>query len=248
MTRKLIVLFSVCTLLCLIAAPATASLMVQVQPTLLDGAPVDHGLTSLDVVAGDVVTFQILGTISTGLSTDGLVKATGSLAQILGTGGVWNTQVKGTFSPVTFSTEFTNALNTPGTTGVDIGGDGFTLDIGSTGTSASGYIAANIFNASTGGARSANPDVLGTFTYTVGQVNAASQTGTNIYWQARSAGSKTGFASWYENGTLVDPSTTGVYTGGSAQAVTLHVLAPEPSVLIMFVMGALGLLAIRRRK
>jgi len=250
MTRKLIVLSSVFAMLCLIAAPAMANLIVSIQPTAITAGPDTGmnvtGLTNLSVQTGDVIAFQIVGNISPTTGDCGVTFVAGSLSQILGSGGVWTTKIYGAFSAVTLAPSYNaGASHSTGVGGVDIGNDGFALDIGSTwasGAGGSNYIIPS-FNAVGHGA---NGDVLGTFSYTVTDANDVNTTPTNLSWVARTAGVATGKASWVEAGTTHSPGTGFTYTAGPT--ISLTVAVPEPATLILISMCGLALLLFRRRK
>ena len=246
MTRKLIVLFSVFAMLCLIAAPAMANLIVQIQPLTINGGAVDHNLTSLTVNPGDVIAFQLVGNIS-GAGDSGVNAVKGSLVQKLATliSGTWNTEVMGNLSVVTLSAEF--AYNYPttshgGVANQDVNADGFALDTGSTAASATNYIL-DEHTSITG--HGVSGDVLGTFTYTVSAVDAVSQIPTSLNWLFGTNGAAAGKAAWTESGSSWNSSTSTNYTAGTP--ISLNVV-PEPAVLILISMGALALLLFRRRQ
>jgi hypothetical protein len=249
--------FAVFAVLCLVSSPAMASLVVQVQPVSLytSATGTTTALSSSDSKVdiqgiGDTITFQVICSVSTGVSTDGTQHISGSLAQLLSsTSGVWDTAVKGTLSSITWSTEFTYSNNLSGAFSVDVNNDGFALDIGSTATFSPDYIHAYVHDYGILTSRSAVTDIVGTFTYTITDVQS-SENDTLVYWLTRSAGARSNWATWYENGVLVSPITKGyldAYIGDSSYGIKINVV-PEPSISIVLGIGCLTLLAFRRVK
>jgi Tfp pilus assembly protein FimT len=245
MTKKLMVVFSICALLSLIAAPAMANFIVQVEPTKINSTNVSTSTRSLSLAAGDVVTFQLVGYV-TGAGDSGVNGAKGSLAQLLATvtKGTWNTAVKGSISTVTLTDEFKYNYPTTSKSGVvdDINNDGFALDVGSTAAATTNYI---IFAHSSITGHGVSGDVLGTFTYTVSQIDTSSTKSTVLNWVFATAGASSGKAIWTESGTAYNSSNSTNYAAGDA--ISLNAI-PEPSTLVMISMGALALLFFRRRK
>ncbi len=233
-------------MLCLIAVPAMASLIISVQPTAITSGPDTGmsvtGLTTLTVKTNDVIAFQLVGTV-TGAGDSGVNSIKGSLAQALGAAGVWNTEVTGSLSTVTLPAEFTCAASHPGVAGVDVNGDGFALDTGSTATAATNYIVP-CHSDTTG--HGVSGDILGTFTYTVANTSATSIVPTSLNWLVPTNGSSTAKAVWTESGTSENSSTYPT-NWGVGTAISL-VAVPEPATLVLMSMGALALLLFRRRK
>ncbi len=223
-----------------------ADLVVQVQPTTLNGNPISNSLTTITVAKDDVIGFQIIGTVSVA-GDSGVTNIKGSLVQLLATvtPGTWNTEVKGTLTAGTLTTEFN--YNNPttahgGAISQDINADGFALDTGST-ASASGSYVIGQYTVIT--SHATNGDVIGNFTYTVTDTLPSSAIPTVLNWKFATAGAANGKASWWEAGVNKNSSTVGaVYGAGTA----INLVVPEPSTLIMLSMGALALLLFRRRK
>jgi hypothetical protein len=244
MMKKLISIFASVAIACLIASPAIAALIVQLQPTSINSVPVNPELTSVIVSLGDVISFQIVGDVTVP-GDSGVTSIKGSLTQLLATvtPGTWNTQYMGNLSPVTLTEEFTyGTTSKPGVAGVDVNGDGFDLDVGSSAAVATNYIIAQHTSLVGHGV---NGDVLGIFTYTVTAINYESQIPTVLNWKFATAGPPPTKAMWFENGVFkysaIDPS----YAAGTP--INLCFI-PEPSTLILLGMGALALLYFRRRK
>ena len=236
--------------LCLLATPAMADLMVSVQPVTLNSGAVVPGTTTLELKVGDVVGFQIFSQVSIP-GDSGFANMKASLTQLLATvAGTWNTQVMGTISPVAITgtgagTGYQGSGFHAGAINQDVNGDGFALDVGSTATTATNYINPVWNNIVSHGPVS---DVLGAFTYTVTDVNAASQIPTVLNLKFATNGATNGKAAWFEAGVQKTSAVAGaVYGPGPAINLTAAPV-PEPSTLILLGMGALALLAIRRRK
>jgi hypothetical protein len=251
MVKKLISIITLAFFISLFSFPAMAGVVIQVEPTAINNASISTSLRTLYVYANDVIEFQIVGYIDDadpGATDCGVNRIRGSLGQALATvtKGTWNTEVKGILSTVTLTSEFTyDNQSKPGVANQDVNNDGFALDIGSSGSNPNfNYIVAQ-YSPLTG--HGANADVIGTFSYTVTDVNTSRTIPTSLNWLFPTIGMLSERAIWEENGTLWNSSSSTAYTAGTAiQLCTI----PEPAVIYLLGIGISGLLVFkwRRRK
>jgi hypothetical protein len=254
MSRNLLLAVLAAVALMGVASTASANLIIDVR---IAGTTA----TSIDVVAGDVITFELWGTVtaSAGTGKEGIVSIFGSLLKqnlssaLRGEFVTYSTVANGGTSSVvgTPSDWFNQFPNYGGGQALyDLNGDG-DVDVGGTATLSSNvaaYIQLRDANYSNHLVDGYAPQLMMTFQYRVtdGVYETAGgsiteQSIAKIYFQQRPIAQT---AVWYENGGTKSAATGTMQSG---QYITLN-FVPEPATLALLCAGGLMLMRPRRRR
>jgi hypothetical protein len=243
-TKVMLVCFAI---LAVCVSSASADLIVNMLATGVTGPGniVSPDGMQVTLAAPGVVTFGVYVQPQgvDGINNEGLLSVDGSFVATLGTG------VLGNAISCTLASEFNATSNgaSPGTI-QDLNSDG-RMDIGGTvQNSATGWI---VPISTTYPLHRETPSLdaeflVATIEYAVDTVDL-SGTSSVFNWVRRLGNSAAGNASWTQDGIPMTGNKNTPETYRSAGSIEM-IPIPEPSTLILLGMGALALLAIRRRK